>query len=137
LGGDNNKIIGFTDGLNLVYNDGNELFGSTDTSGQVAVFTRPSGGDYISSKVYQNGTELSPTSNTNPTYTPNLSAADFVVGMGLTGGTPRYMDGLVGEIIIAEDIDTASRQKAEGYLAHKWGLESALPSGHPYKSAAP
>lgn len=28
-------------------------------------------------------------------------------------------------------------QKAEGYLAHKWGLTSSLASGHPYKSSAP
>jgi hypothetical protein len=27
--------------------------------------------------------------------------------------------------------------KAEGYIAHKWGLESNLPVSHPYKSSAP
>ena len=27
--------------------------------------------------------------------------------------------------------------KAEGYLAHKWGLESSLPSDHVYKNSAP
>jgi len=27
--------------------------------------------------------------------------------------------------------------KAEGYLAHKWGLEGNLPADHPYKSSAP
>ena len=29
------------------------------------------------------------------------------------------------------------RQKLEGYLAWKWGLQASLPSDHPYKSAAP
>jgi len=29
------------------------------------------------------------------------------------------------------------RQKIQGYLAHKWGFSSVLPSDHPYKSAAP
>jgi len=29
------------------------------------------------------------------------------------------------------------RQKAEGYMLWKWGLESLLPAGHPYKNAAP
>lgn len=33
--------------------------------------------------------------------------------------------------------DITDVQKAEGYLAHKWGLEGNLPSGHPYKSSAP
>ena len=28
-------------------------------------------------------------------------------------------------------------EKAEGYLAHRWGLEANLPSGHPYKNEAP
>jgi len=44
----------------------------------------------------------------------------------------------VGEIIIVgEAVDTDTRQKIEGYLAWKWGLEANLPSGHPYKDAAP
>lgn len=33
--------------------------------------------------------------------------------------------------------DISTLQKAEGYLAHKWGLTSSLASGHPYKSSAP
>ena len=33
--------------------------------------------------------------------------------------------------------DITDFQKAEGYLAHKWGLEGSLPVGHPYKSVAP
>ena len=33
--------------------------------------------------------------------------------------------------------DIYSIEKAEGYLAHKWGLESSLPSSHPYKTSAP
>jgi len=31
----------------------------------------------------------------------------------------------------------ADFQKAEGYLAHKWGLTANLPVDHPYKSSAP
>jgi hypothetical protein len=37
------------------------------------------------------------------------------------------------EIVYAD----ADRQRIEGYLAHKWGLVGSLPSGHPYKTAAP
>ena len=33
--------------------------------------------------------------------------------------------------------DMSYIEQAEGYLAHKWGLNSALPSGHPYKNMAP
>ena len=49
----------------------------------------------------------------------------------------RSLDGYMGEYITGLDIDTTSRQKAEGYLAHKWGLTANLPAGHPYKSTAP
>ena len=33
--------------------------------------------------------------------------------------------------------DITDVEKAEGYLAHKWGLTSSLPVSHPYKSVAP
>ena len=33
--------------------------------------------------------------------------------------------------------DMSEIEKAEGYLAHKWGRTGALPVGHPYKSSAP
>ena len=32
---------------------------------------------------------------------------------------------------------TTEIQKAEGYLAHKWGLESLLPTDHPFKLNGP
>jgi hypothetical protein len=35
------------------------------------------------------------------------------------------------------DLTDASRQKIEGYLAWKWGIQSFLPAGHLYKAAAP
>lgn len=34
-------------------------------------------------------------------------------------------------------LNTADRQKNEGYLAHRWGYTSLLPVGHPYKTVAP
>ncbi len=48
------------------------------------------------------------------------------------------MVGAFAEIVFltgtTNDID---RQKMEGYLAWKWGLQGQLPAGHPYKDAAP
>lgn len=46
--------------------------------------------------------------------------------------------GLIGEFIVVDSIpDDATRQKIEGYLAHKWDMVGDLPVDHPYKSAAP
>jgi len=36
-----------------------------------------------------------------------------------------------------ENTDEATRQKMEGYLAHKWGTTDKLPSSHPYKFVTP
>ena len=40
-------------------------------------------------------------------------------------------------IVLSTTASTDTRQRIEGYLAHKWGLTAGLPSDHPYKSAAP
>lgn len=46
--------------------------------------------------------------------------------------------GSIGEIIVYNSNFTPfDRQKTEGYLAWKWGIQSNLPIGHPFYSAAP
>lgn len=40
-------------------------------------------------------------------------------------------------VCIIGELSDANARKIEGYLAHKWGLAANLPSGNPYKSAAP
>ena len=45
--------------------------------------------------------------------------------------------GQIAESIIFEDVEVDTRQKAEGYLAHKWGLAGNLPAAHPYKVKDP
>ena len=50
----------------------------------------------------------------------------------------RYYGGHMKEILFfTGDMSTDDRQKMEGYLAWKWGLQDNLPAAHPYKSAAP
>ena len=44
----------------------------------------------------------------------------------------------LGEIMMVQDkMDESDRLQLEGYLAHKWGLITSLPSTHPYKSEPP
>ena len=53
------------------------------------------------------------------------------------------MQGRMAEFFTVADVpgtggtDITDFEKAEGYLAHKWGLTGILPGGHPYKSSAP
>jgi hypothetical protein len=55
----------------------------------------------------------------------------------------QELDGKLAEFFAVANIpgtsgtDLTHLIKAEGYLAHKWGLESSLPSSHPYKTSAP
>ena len=61
-------------------------------------------------------------------------------GFGCYNGvaTPAQGFGLVKEVIfVPYNSSDTTRQKLEGYLAHKWGLDTLLPAGHPYKSAPP
>lgn len=54
-----------------------------------------------------------------------------------------YLEGDLCEFIASTAVDKTTRQKTEGYLAHKWGFTNLLldedgsTSTHPYKSAAP
>ena len=49
----------------------------------------------------------------------------------------KIVSGIIGEVVLFPEVDTATREQYEGYLAHKWGLEANLPAGHTYKTAAP
>jgi len=58
--------------------------------------------------------------------------------IGMRQASDEPFDGLIGEIVVTDSMpDEATRQRIEGYLAWKWGLEGDLPAEHPYKSAPP
>tara|TARA_Y100000389_G_scaffold182635_1_gene199423 strand:- start:2887 stop:3189 length:303 start_codon:yes stop_codon:yes gene_type:complete len=55
----------------------------------------------------------------------------------------QELDGRLAEFFAVANItgtggtDLTDLEKAEGYLAWKWGLEGSLPVSHPYKNSAP
>lgn len=55
----------------------------------------------------------------------------------------QELEGQMAEFMTVADLpgtggtDMSTIEKAEGYLAHKWGRTSALPDSHPYKTSAP
>jgi hypothetical protein len=50
----------------------------------------------------------------------------------------NHWNGDMAEIIFLGSVATTdTRQRIEGYLAHKWGLTANLPSNHPYKVNVP
>lgn len=73
------------------------------------------------------------------------SSAPFTAGFDNTPllllGSTNLTRGLVGatlEFVMTPTVATTSdRQKIEGYLAWKWGLQTSLPVSHPYYSSPP
>ena len=50
----------------------------------------------------------------------------------------NYLTGEIAEVIVyAGALTTSERQKLEGYIAHRYGVQSNLPSTHPYRNFAP
>lgn len=53
--------------------------------------------------------------------------------------SPSYNSQIdVAEVVIVDrGLSTEDRRRIEGYLAHKWGVQSLLPDLHPYKQTPP
>ena len=67
-------------------------------------------------------------------YTP--SSTPWI--LGYTGSYPVQQDFYLHEFLcFSTYLNTTQRQVVEGYLAWKWGIQSKLPVGHPYKNARP
>ena len=65
-----------------------------------------------------------------------------VSATGYAVGDDRWYSGeWVGHfaevLAFGRKLPIGERQKIEGYLAHKWGLNGKLPSNHPYKLGHP
>jgi hypothetical protein len=102
-------------------------------------------------KLYQmrdTGSQLSGRVNggtaTSGSYTRSGTMTMDSFGIGGIPPRPGYSTGSwwtradMNEVVIVPSVlSDEDRQKLEGYLAHKWGMQANLPSGHPYKDAAP
>lgn len=74
---------------------------------------------------YQNGTLASTNSLTGASLTAPLTIGGHI--------TNNRWTGYIAEVIIYNAALTAAqRQQVEGYLAWKWGLNTSLPTTHPY-----
>ena len=57
--------------------------------------------------------------------------------LGTRAAVAPTLNATVYEAICFLNSSDADRQKAEGYLAHKYGIQANLPSDHPYKTIVP
>lgn len=69
------------------------------------------------------------------TMASNILYATPTIGAYNAQPTTGPMNGTICEIVwYNSNLPTADRQKMEGYLAWKWGIQGQLPSSHPYKT---
>ena len=95
--------------------------------------------------VFNHGAALTGVNVDTTAYTFAAQTANLPIFTGARSGGGLPVSGTIREVIITPTVPTEdTRQKIEGYLAHKWdGMLSesarvaALPAGHPYKSAPP
>jgi hypothetical protein len=85
---------------------------------------------------YLNGSKTS-TASSSGSFNVSAWSIGYLADYGGTDDS-AYWRGTFGECIIYfGSFTTTQRQTIETYLANKWGLQSSLPTNHPYKSAAP
>lgn len=128
----------------------NPTFTNTDTNWQILelVFNRSP----LSLTVYKNGTVVSQSTSATTNRTTDLTNSNnMVIGAyNINSSTPdpnypitspvSKFDGSIAEIIgysTTTDMTVVTRQKLEGYLAWKWGLQTSLPTTHPYYNTKP
>ena len=100
--------------VSIVFNKtGNQIFGRLNGTTRTDV-------DPYSSSMNTNADVRMMRNRSNQKLNGRMAEYFHVAGVPGTGGT-----------------DITDVEKAEGYLAHKWGLESNLPNSHPYKSSPP
>lgn len=92
--------------------------------------------------IFVNGNQEAQTTGLTTTWTYNVNQTTIIGNNAYSFPPGQFFQGYLFEAIIylVDSYDTeaeSEREKIEGYLAHKWGLTSSLPAGHPYKTNPP
>ncbi len=86
-----------------------------------------------------NGSNDLATSTTNGSFSStNKRYPTLIRNVGASAGAADPWNGEIWEVIVFTSyLSQDDTELIEGYLAWKWGIQSSLPGGHPYASAAP
>lgn len=85
---------------------------------------------------YKNGTSSAP-ANTVATGDVTFTPSRFSVGSSSQGASEFYAGHIAEVLLYSTALSAADRQRVEGYLAWKFGLQSTLPYNHPYAASFP
>lgn len=71
------------------------------------------------------------------TYTASLDFNKIAIFNEPSGGAANSPSKIYELLVTTNAVDAPTRQKYEGYLAWRYGLQGSLPANHPYKASAP
>lgn len=111
------------------YPNQGEVYFNQDTNTHVVAYVKNGTSSQFG---YLDGTAGTERTNFCTTWTSQS------LGLGAYQDGSANFNGELGEAIVFDStLSETDRQKIEGYLAWKWGLQGNLPAGHPYESSAP
>jgi hypothetical protein len=125
-----NALISISRSGNCVFVGGNvrDIGWASINTTNIGILLAPSSGNF---QFYGNGTDITDANKAVESF----GTINFGAHGGLNGSEPA--NGNICEVVVVLESSTSTREKIEGYLAHKWGLTANLPGGHPYKTTAP
>jgi hypothetical protein len=138
-------VMAYSDGIDTTFDFFDAMFfgatkGMIGNSGTASIFS--------DSTNYANSSNVWENASATPSFTVLPMPASLLRFAGNTTQTwnigyistvaNRTWNGIYCEWIFVDTaLGTTDREKTEGYLAHRWGIQASLPSGHPYLSAPP
>ena len=111
----------------LRYNSGATFNGNDAFNTQTWYLNGTQGGTTMPTSIFNNNTILNGTINFTGNTVLQLSSS-------FNG---RYLTGFIQEVLIYSSITSLERQQLEGYLAWKRGLQTSLPTSHPFRLFPP
>lgn len=113
---------------------------TTNTYTMVTALLSTSGTKPNNTKIWKNGSSLSVTADNGGFYSAGsypYTNSNQRVRLGArvlnTQAADAFLAGDIAEIIWSRNVmSEADRQRVEGYLAWKWGLQASLPVTHPF-----
>ena len=135
------KILGSGDGIREIKQNGLTIYSYSASWGGTGTYTTSLPFSHQAFNLYQSGTNDPLTQFINglqDSLSPARVNTDSPFSYQTLPGNPVIFAGDLAEILLLDGEPTEDdRQKLEGYLAHKWGITSLLPSLHPYRASAP
>jgi hypothetical protein len=128
------EYLKFQTGYSVMwFGNGNRYWNHSPAGPAIEAAVYREKGTHGDAEVWRNGRKLAPTS-TSRSGNAVVLAADAVLELG-SDDSPTSEQAEI--LLVVGPLSEADRARAEGYLAHKWGLAGELPADHPHKAAPP